>query len=208
LFNIFRMSYIAYTYLHLAGGLALTAISSEYPVSKSPVVMFLEFIVSFGLIFLLSYNKPGPVKYFLAALLCVLIGQTLWPIVESAENKNVLREVLASVFGIFLAMTAVAFYDRGNLLGFGPYLFAGLIGLILARIVLLVLNISKPESMDFTNTYTLLNWFGTVLFSVYIAYDTQVIRYRARKPYDYVNMSLGLFLDIINLFTNIEDLYD
>jgi FtsH-binding integral membrane protein len=202
------MSYIAYTYLHLAGGLALTAISSEYPVSKSNIVMFLEFIVSFGLIFVLGYNKPGPVKYFLAALLCVLIGQILWPVVESAENKNVLREVLASVFGIFLAMTAVAFYDRGNLLGFGPYLFAGLIGLILARIVLLVLNISKPESMDFTKTYTFLNWFGTVLFSVYIAYDTQVIKYRARKPYDYVGMSLGLFLDIINLFTNIEDLYD
>jgi len=202
------MSYIAYTYLHLAAGLGITAVSSEYPVSKSRLVMFLEFIAILGLVFVLSYNKPGPMKYFLAALFCVLIGQTLWPVVESAENKNVLREVLASVFGIFLAMTAVAFYDRGNLLGFGPYLFAGLIGLILARIVLLVLNISKPESMDFTNTYTLLNWFGTVLFSVYIAYDTQVIRYRARKPYDYVDMSLGLFLDIINLFTNIEDLYD
>lgn len=132
----------------------------------------------------------------------------LWPVVESAENKKVLREVLASVFGIFLAMTAVAFYDKGNLLGFGPYLFAALIGLILARLVLFVLQISDSESTDFTNINTLLSWFGAVLFSVYIAYDTQVIKYRAKKPYDYVDLSLGLFLDIINLFTNIEDLYD
>jgi FtsH-binding integral membrane protein len=202
------MSYIPYTYLHLAGGLALTAISSEYPVSKSRLVMFFEFIAIIVLVFVLGFYKPGPIKYILATLFCILIGQTLWPVVESAENKKVLREVLGSVFGIFLAMTAVAFYDKGNLLGFGPYLFAGLIGLILARIVLLVLNVSNPESIDFTKTYTLLNWFGTVLFSVYIAYDTQVIRYRARKPYDYVDLSLGLFLDIINLFTNIEDLYD
>ena len=151
-------------------------------------------------------NKPGPIKYILAVLFCILIGQTLWPIVEDAENKKILREVLASVFGIFVAMTAVAFYDRGNILGFGPYLFAGLVGLILARIVLLVLEISDPNSMDFTNTYTLLNWFGTVLFSVYIAYDTQIIKYRARKPYDYVDLSLGLFLDIINLFVNVEQL--
>ena len=202
------MSYIPYTYLHLAGGLVLTAISSEYPVSKSPVVMLFQFIASLGLIFVLSYNKPGPVKYILAALFCILIGQLLSPVVESAENKKVLREILGSVFGIFLAMTALAFYDRGNLLGFGPYLFAGLIGLILVRIVLLVIGISDPGSIDFTKTYTLLNWFGTVLFSVYIAYDTQVIKYRAKKPYDYVDLSLGLFLDIINLFTNIEDLYD
>jgi FtsH-binding integral membrane protein len=202
------MSYIPYTYLHLAGGLALTAISSEYPVSKSRLVMFLEFIVILVLIFILGYTKPGPIKYILAALFCILIGQTLWPVIESAENKKVLREVLASVFGIFLAMTALAFYDKGNLLGFGPYLFAALIGLILVRIVLLVLQISDSESIDFTKTNTLLNWAATALFSVYIAYDTQVIKYRAKKPYDYVDLSLGLFLDIINLFTNIEDLYD
>jgi len=202
------MSYIAYTYLHLAGGLALTAVSAEYPLSKSPWVNLAEFIAIFGLIYGIFLNKPGPIKYILATLLCILIGQTLWPVVEDAENKKILREVLASVFGIFIAMTAVAFYDRGNILGFGPYLFAGLLGLILARLVLLVLQISDPGSIDFTKTKTLLNWFATVLFSVYIAYDTQIIKYRARKPYDYVDMSLGLFLDIINLFTNVEQLYN
>jgi len=202
------MSYIAYTYLHLAAGLGLTAVSAEYPLSKSPWVNLAEFIAIFCLIYGMFLNKPGPIKYILAVLFCVLIGQTLWPVVEDAENKKILREVLASVFGIFLAMTALAFYDRGNILGFGPYLFAGLVGLILARIVLLVLQISDPNSIDFTKTYTLLNWAGTVLFSVYIAYDTQVIKYRARKPYDYVDLSLGLFLDIINLFVNVEQLYD
>lgn len=186
----------------------MTAVSAEYPLSKSRLVMFLELIVSLVLIFVLDFYKPGPIKYVLAALFCFLIGQLIRPAVESAENKKILREVLASVFGIFLAMTAVAFYDRGNILGFGSYLFAALVGLILARLVLLVLQISDPGSIDFTKTYTLLNWFGTVLFSVYIAYDTQVIKYRARKPYDYVELSLGLFVDIINLFVNVEDLYN
>lgn len=202
------MSYILYTYLHLASGLAITAVSSEYPASKSPTVMIFEFIAILGLVFILSYNKPGPIKYILAATLCVLVGQILAPVVEDAENKKTLREVLASVFGIFVAMTTVGFYDNRNILGFGPYLFAGLIGLILMRILLLVIGVSDPGSIDFTKTYTLLNWAGTALFSVYIAYDTQVLKYRAKKPYDYVDLSLGLFLDIINLFTNLEELYD
>jgi modulator of FtsH protease len=190
------MSHIGITYLHLTGALALTAVSSETPVSI-PGVTLIAAILSFVLIFLLTFAKPGPYKYFLFAVFSILIGQMLAPKVQSLEAKGQLREVLASVAGIFIAMTVVGFVDKG-LLGFGGYLMAALIGLIVARLFLIMVKLGDPTS-DITKANTILNWVGTALFAVFVAYDTQVLK--QRRNTDYVGASLGLFLDIINLFT-------
>jgi FtsH-binding integral membrane protein len=148
--------------------------------------------------------KPGPVKLALAIAFAVLIGQTMSSVVDDLQSRNMLRTVLASVAGIFLAMTAVAFYDKNSFIGLGGYLFAALIGLILARIALMF--VSNPE--DLARGNNILAWVGTVLFSVYVAYDTQALKYTSKKNPDYVNNSLGLFLDIVNLFNSVEDLYE
>ena len=69
---------------------------------------------------------------------------------------------------------------------------------------------SEPKrvlSIDFTKANTILSWVGTVLFALYIAYDTQALKERQQKPYDYVNASLGLFIDIINLFRDLGTLF-
>jgi modulator of FtsH protease len=185
------------TYLHLTGALALTAVSSETPVSI-PGVTLIAAILTFVLIFLLNFAKPGPYKYFLFALFSIVIGQLISPSVKSLEASGQLREVLASVAGIFLAMTVVGFVDKQNFLGFGGYLIAALIGLIVARLILIILKLGDPTS-DLKKTSTLLNWVGTGLFAIFVAYDTQVLK--ARRNSDYVDASLALFLDIINLFT-------
>jgi len=192
------MNTIGYTYLHLFVALVITAISSENPISTSIVVAIVEAVLLFVLLFLIFAAKPGPYKYFLFFLFCVLIGQTIAPVVQRAKAKGVLREVLASVGGIFLAMTLIGFADNQNFLGFGGYLLAALVGLIVARIILIFTELGDPESTDFSKTNTILNWFATVLFAIFIAYDTQ--RLKVSKNKNYVNSSLGLFLDIINLF--------
>jgi FtsH-binding integral membrane protein len=191
------MSNIGLTYLHLTGALALTAVSSETPVSI-PGVTLIAAILTFVLIFLLGSAKAGPYKYFLFALLCVSIGQLISPSVKSLQASGQLREVLASVAGIFLAMTVVGFVDKQNFLGFGGYLVAALIGLLVARLLLIVAKLGDPSS-DVKKASTLLNWLGTGLFAVFVAYDTQLLKERRYR--DYVDASLGLFLDIINLFT-------
>jgi modulator of FtsH protease len=190
------MSHIGITYLHLTGALALTAVSSER--TLIPGSALLSTIFLFVLLFLISFAQPGPFKYFLFATFSILIGQIIAPQVKSLEAKGQLREVLASVAGIFLGMTVVGFVDKQNFLGFGGYLMAALIGLIIARLFLIVVKLGDPTS-DITKTNTLLNWIGTGLFAVFVAYDTQVLKQRKNK--DYVDASLNLFLDIINLFT-------
>jgi modulator of FtsH protease len=192
------MNTIGYTYLHLTAALVITAVSSENVLSSSPLAFILEAILLFVLIFLILASKPGPYKYFLFFLFCILIGQTIAPIVQQAKARGTLREVLASVGGIFLAMTIVGFVDNQNFLGFGGYLLAALVGLVLARIGLIIAKLSDVSSTDISKTNTALNWFATVLFAIFIAYDTQ--RIKMTKDKNYVNSSMGLFLDIINLF--------
>ena len=200
------MSFIGLTYLHLTAALVVTAVSSEYPLSTSPIATIAEIIATFALIFMLTAAKPGPYKYFLFAAFTFLLGQLMSSKVDKLQAKGTLREVLISVGGIFVAMTVVGFLDNQNILGFGGYLFAALLGLIIARIALMIANMAGPDSMDFTKMNTLLNWFATVLFSIYVAYDTQRLKDKTvQRGKDYVDASLGLFLDILNLFSAMDD---
>lgn len=198
-----RMNFIGLTYLHLFGALIITAISAENQLTDSPIVLIIEIMAIFALIFIMRVTAPGPLKYLMFAAFCYLFGQILASYVERLKAKGSLREVLASVAGIFLAMTIVGFVDNQNFLGFGGYLFAALIGLILARIALLIANLSSPDAINFKNVNTLINWFATVLFAIFVAYDTQRLKDKqVQKSKNYVNSSLGLFLDIINLFVS------
>lgn len=197
------MNFIGLTYLHLFGALIITAISAENRLTDSPIVVIIEMVAIFALIFTMGFTAPGPLKYVMFAAFCYLFGQILASYVERLKAKGSLREVLASVAGIFLAMTIVGFVDNQNFLGFGGYLFAALIGLILARIALLIANLSSPDAINFKNVNTLINWFATVLFAIFVAYDTQRLKDKqVQKSKNYVNSSLGLFLDIINLFVS------
>lgn len=202
------MSFIGITYLHLLGGLGVTALSSQKPISSNPYALLVEALIIFLLIWIIIPMQPGPLKYILAIVFAALLGQILSNFVKRLEDKQILDDVLMTVAGIFLAMTAVGFYDNQNILGFGVYLFAGLIGLIIARIILM-LGLLGGASKQLSSINTALSWFGTALFTVYVAYDTQRMKQDARlKKKDYINSSMGLFLDAINLFQNVGDIIE
>jgi FtsH-binding integral membrane protein len=70
----------------------------------------------------------------------------------------------------------------------------------------MVADMAGSDSMDFTKMNTILNWFATILFSFYVAYDTQRLKDKTvQRGKDYVDASLGLFLDILNLFSAMDD---
>ncbi len=201
------MNFIGVTYLHLLGGLGVTAASSQIPLTTNPLALITQGILALVVLWILMPLEPGPLKYVLAIALAALLGQILTKFVKKLEDKKTLDDVLITVAGIFLAMTAVGFYDNQNILGFGVYLFAGLIGLIVARIILILGLLGGAPSLSSINTA--LSWFGTALFTVYVAYDTQRLKEDSRKKKkDYINSSLGLFLDVINLFQNVGDILE
>jgi FtsH-binding integral membrane protein len=204
---------IGITYLHLLGALGLTAVSSVNSISDSLVAYIVEIILVFVLLFAMIAIPAGPLKYVLFAVFAIIMGQLLSKFVQQLKAENVLKDVLVTVAGIFLAMTALGFYDNQNILGFGSYLFAALIGLIVARLLLMVGVFGGASAGAINSVNNILSWVGTVLFSVYVAYDTQRLKELARgrgrgSSPDYVDASLGLFLDAINLFQNVGDIMD
>jgi FtsH-binding integral membrane protein len=107
-------------------------------------------------------------------------------------------------------MMALGFYDRMNILGLAPYLLAGLIGLIIAQLLLLALGTPEEKAKGFQ----WLNMIGVALFAIFTAFDVQVLRVSAaackvaQKKFkiqpDYPRDSLGLYLDFINLFVRMD----
>lgn len=208
--------YFGKVFAHFAGALAISAASAEYsdigtqllPQSSVLVKFLVNIVIAIGLLYGTQLTQPGSIpKYAFFIAFAFWIGQTLKPYVERLEDKGTLTRVLILTTGVFAAMTALGFYDSGNFLGLGPYLLAGLLGLILAQF--LVLALGTPEEKE--KGIQWLNLIGVALFSLFTAYDIQVLRGMAKlcktgknsrfQP-DYPVASLGIYLDFINLFTN------
>ena len=209
--------FIAKTFAHTAVGIGIAAVSAEYPVlftalqkqlhsaSWSSFLILLSAIV---LVFVLPWIAPNtPLKYVAAVALAYLLGQMSGPLVKVLDERNILARTLFLATGVFVGMVLVGFYDSNNLLGFGPYLFGALLGLILAQFILFILEATTTiQKQQYFQGAKVLSFFGTALFSLFAAYDTQVVKLHARtckKQGDYIEESMGLFLDFINLFQNI-----
>jgi FtsH-binding integral membrane protein len=198
--------FVPIVYLHLLAGTGATYASSQIPIGSGLAYKIGILISSFVALFALFALSPGPLKYVVAALFCALLGQSMTAFVRNLEQRDLLAKSLIGTLGIFLAMTAVGFYDKQNLLGFGPYLLAALVGLLVARIGAdLLLPSSSPKSTTVNKAFS---WIGVALFAAYTAYDTQVMKADARsnKSPDYINSSLGLYLDFLNLFQSVGSL--
>jgi FtsH-binding integral membrane protein len=206
--------FIAKTFAHTAVGIGIAAVSAEYPVlfnalenslGSSGWAALLISIASFALIFVLpALPANSPLKYVAAISFAYIIGQLSGTLVQTLDEQNILARTLFLATGVFVGMVLVGLYDKNNMLGFGPYLFGALIGLIIAQIILFILTATTTiQKEQYFEGRKLLSFFGVGLFSLFAAYDTQVIKVLARKCKkrgDYINASLGLFLDFLNLF--------
>jgi len=209
--------FIAKTFAHTAAGVGIAAISATNPALfnaledslQSPVwATLLVFLASIALVwFIPGMSSNTPLKYVAAVSFAYLIGQLSGPLVERLDEQNILARTLFLATGVFVGMVAVGIYDKNNLLGFGPYLFGALVGLIIAQLILFILTATTTiQKEQYFEGRKLLSFFGVGLFSLLAAYDTQVVKLHARqckKRGDYINESLGLFLDFVNLFQNL-----
>ena len=114
-----------------------------------------------------------------------------------AYNLNTLLLSGISTLSIFSGLSIYAIQTKYDYTDKGGYLLAGLFGLIVLSLF-----------VSFTNYNTLNIVYavgGSVLFSFYIVYDTQLIVGGEHKKItfhtdDYVLAAISLYLDVINLF--------
>ena len=137
--------------------------------------------------------------------LMMFFSVIVFPIYLLTKKTNTLQSTLGTLFIMVSSLTAIAFYNPDLIsLSWGPVLLVFLV----AGIVLSIMNMLLSGRRTFMKYHTILSYLFIVLFSIFILYDTKKLQVNAKKCVipDYINESLGIFLDIMNLFVRIGGL--
>ena len=121
------------------------------------------------------------------------------PYADAGGNSVLMAAGLTA--SIFLALTAYTLQSRIDFSFLGAGLFAAVWVLIIWGIVMSFMG-GSGTSPAMQYWYALI---GSVIFSLYIVYDTWLISKRM-GPDDYIAASISLYLDIVNLFLMILQL--
>jgi hypothetical protein len=162
-------------------------------------------IAQFGLVIALSaaVNKlSAGVAGALFLLYSALTGATISVVLLAYTGASV-ASAFAVTAGTFLAMSVYGTVTKRDLTSWSTFLFMGLIGVVIASIV----NIFMKSSM--------MSWVisaaAVVVFTGLTAYDTQRLRRMATAGVGVaalpVNGALALYLDFINLFLSLLNLF-
>ena len=106
-----------------------------------------------------------------------------------------LSKLIVSAFaitgGLFTFISFYAYFSKTDFSFLNTYLFVGLVSLVLLSFMQIFFAYSIMS--------VAIAWFGILLFSGYILYDTSMILH-SLGPDDAIEAALMLYLDIINLF--------
>ena len=146
-------------------------------------------------------------KHILFILLLVLFGVTLYPLY--ILNKDRFNHVGLTTIAIFLVLSTITAL-KPELISdsWSMYLFIAVIALFIARLVELFV-IEKGTGGKQSNYSRMVSYAAIGVFSLFIMYDTKQVLINASgckvSPFgpDYINESINLFLDSMNLFTNL-----
>ncbi len=206
--------FMAAVYRWMTLGLLVTS-GVAYGVATSPAALQLVFgnravfwiliIAQFGLVIALSaaVNKlSAGVAGALFLGYSALTGVTLSAVLLAYTGASV-ASALAVTAGTFLAMSVYGTVTRKDLSSWSTFLFMGLIGVVLASIV----NVFTRSSM----VSWVISCAAVVVFTGLTAYDTQRLRRMAAAGVGVaalpVNGALALYLDFINLFLSILNIF-
>ena len=147
--------------------------------------------------------KKFPQNYIYLTLFTILLTYLI-AVATAKYNTKFLILAIGITLAITISLTIFACQTKYDFTGYGPYLLCFLWILILVGIINCFI---KNNSLEVIQA-----GFGAILFSFYIIYDTQLIVGGNQKQYefnidDYALATLSLYLDIVNLFLYIVQLF-
>ena len=195
-------------YNYMASGLALTGIvafaAARYGVYEQLAGTPLSWVVMLaplGFIFFLSFKiqtMRASTAQTLFWAFAGLMGLSMASIFLMFTGASIAR-VFFITAGTFAGMSLWGYTTKRDLSGMGPFLFMGLIGIILASIVNMFIGSS---ALQFA-----VSVIGVLIFVGLTAYDTQKIKNEYAEWHDSetsaklaIMGALRLYLDFINLF--------
>lgn len=184
----------------LVANLIICAYFGDAAVTVNPVAFLIGYLICALIGCAMSVFSANPFISFIGYNLVVLPSGFVVSMAVQ-EYGGLGSEVVIQAFLITLCITAtmtllaVAFPEFCSKLG--GILFASLLGLLIAELILMILGRQNIVT----------SWIGTVIFSLYIAYD--VWRSQKFPPTldNAVDSALDIYLDIANLFLELLEIF-
>jgi len=207
--------YILNTYLYIILTFIIMAIQlllMEYNGIKfNPSLMLFIGIFILTLVFIVLLHKISSLnivlKHFVWLVFILFLGLIFYPMYTSFIDKKemILSAILTTVL-LFIGLSAIAYLKPEYIsLSWGPVLLLLLIGGIIMELSLrFIMNKGNNRSKWFR----VMSYFFIIVFMVFILYDTKRLQINAKNCViaDYIKESLGLFLDVFNIFVRILSL--
>merc|ERR1719410_10554 len=141
-------------------------------------------------------RRKTPHNFIFLALFTLAEGFLLGTVTSTYKADEVLMAVGVCA-AITLALTIFAFQTKIDFTAMGGVLIAVLVCFVLFGLIAAFFPASRTLNLVYAGI-------GTIIFSLYIVYDTQLMVGGSHKyslsPEEYVFASLNLYLDIVNLF--------
>ncbi len=177
----------------MAGTFVGTSLGLRFGVGGYILVMVAEIAMIFGLY---AFREKMPINFILLYGFAAVTGLSISPLIGlmlANGQSGIVYQALGITAGLTLALSAYSWTTKRDFSGIGPYLFAGLIALLIVGFLGFIFPLGGL-------VYEIYLYAGTVLFSFYLIYDVQ----RVKKVQDTVGnaimLSIGIYLDIFNLF--------
>lgn len=172
-------------------------------------VITLFFII--GILVLTMSINPRLVllKHLAWLVFLTTVAFLAYPSYLKSKENNTLRGVLLSLVAILVVFSVVVFIKPEFVsFSWGPVLFFLLVGVILSHFIFMFTTNSRSKKQN-QNYIKYSSYFIIVLFIFFIMYDTKKIIVGAKlckeKTADYINQSLGIVIDALNIFTSLTN---
>ncbi|KAH7862696.1 hypothetical protein Vadar_008270 [Vaccinium darrowii] len=209
-----RWAFIRKVYSILAFQLLLTAavafvivlvrpISVFFATTTTGLVLYFVLLLSPFIVLwpLFYYHKMHPLNFFLLALFTITLSFGVGLSCAFTKGSIVLEAAILTTV-VVVSLTLYTFWAarRGQDFNFlGPFWFASLLMLLVFALIQIFFPLGKLSQMIYGGLVA-------IVFCGYIIYDTDNLI--KRHSYDeYIWASVSLYLDIINLFLGLLDLF-
>ena len=165
------------------------------------IVIFAPLAAIFGVSYVLSTNPTKSVAQLCLHGFAALMGLSFAMIFAVFTMGSIVSAFMSAAI-LFAVMSGYGYFTKQSLDSLGKFMFVGLIAIIIASIV----NISIGSTV----MQMVISALAIIIFLGLTAYDTQKIREMVSvdtSPAVEVSGALTLYMDFINLFLNLLQLF-
>lgn len=165
------------------------------------VVIFAPLVAVFGISIALNANPPKEVAVMLLAGFAALMGLS-FAVIFAVYTMSSIASAFMGAAVLFGTMSFYGYFTKQSLDSLGKFMFIGLIAIVIASVINIFIGSTVMQMV--------ISALAIIIFMGLTAYDTQQIREMVSvdsTPAAEVSGALTLYMDFINLFINLLQLF-